>query len=108
MRWRNLVEETVMRTTLLLSLTLAAAAAGMMLAGCGTATDGTGGNSQQAAIIGTWISSGADVAPLLAGAPFNDTKITATFHDDGTYTVVSIDTSNKEIDYAGTYQIMDS
>jgi hypothetical protein len=109
-RRRNLVQETAMRTTLFLSLTLAAAAAGMMLAGCGTAVDtggGTGG-SQQAAIIGTWVSAGADVAPLLAGAPFNNTKITATFNNDGTYSVVSIDTSNKELDYAGTYQIMTS
>ncbi len=98
-----------MRTTLLLSFTLAAAVAGMMLAGCGNAVDTTGGpSSQQNAIIGSWLSSGGDVAPLLAGAPFNDAKITATFSNDGTYTVVSIDTSNKEIDYAGTYQIMDS
>jgi hypothetical protein len=98
-----------MRTTLLLSLTLAAAVAGMMLAGCGNAVDTTGGtSSQQNAIVGSWLSSGGDVAPLLAGAPFNDAKITATFNNDGTYTVVSIDTSNKEIDYAGTYQIMDS
>ncbi|HEY2743391.1 MAG TPA: hypothetical protein VGL86_02155, partial [Polyangia bacterium] len=40
--------------------------------------------------------------------PFNDAKITATFNNDGTYSVVSIDTSNKEIDYSGTYQIMNS
>jgi hypothetical protein len=98
-----------MRTTLFLSITLAAAAAGMMLAGCGTATDDTGtGGSQQSPLIGSWVSQGADVAPLLAGAPFNNTKITATFNTDGTYTVVSFDTSNKELDYAGTYQTMAS
>lgn len=98
-----------MRTTLLLSLTLAAAIAGMLLAGCGTAVEAGGGTgAQQNAIIGSWLSQGGDVAPLLAGAPFNDAKITATFNDDGTYSVVSIDTSNKEIDYAGTYQIMNS
>jgi hypothetical protein len=97
-----------MRTTFLLSLTLAAAAAGMLLAGCGAAVDTSGGTTQQAAIVGSWLSSGADVAPLLAGAPFNNTKITATFKNDGTYSVVSIDTSNKELDYAGTYQIMES
>jgi len=78
------------------------------LAGCGNAVDTGGTGTQQQPIIGTWLSEGADVAPLLAGAPFNNVKITATFKDDGTYSVVSIDTSNKEIDYAGTYQIMPS
>ena len=97
-----------MRTTLFLSFTLAAAAAGMMLAGCGTAVDTTGTGPQQQPLYGSWVSQGADVAPLLAGAPFNNTKITATFKDDGSYSVVSFDTSNKEIDYAGTYQIMPS
>ncbi|MCU1279859.1 MAG: hypothetical protein JWM53_3405 [bacterium] len=97
-----------MRTTLLLSITLAAAAAGMILSGCGTAVDTTGTGMQQQPIVGSWLSTGADVAPLLAGAPFNNTKITATFKDDGSYSVVSFDTSNKEIDYAGTYQIMPS
>lgn len=98
-----------MRTTLLLTLTLVAGAAGMALAGCGNAvgTTGTGG-MQQNPLIGSWLSQGADVAPLLAGAPFNNVKVTATFNADGTYTVVSFDTSNKEIDYAGTYETMDS
>jgi hypothetical protein len=97
-----------MRTTLLLSFTLAAAVAGMMLAGCGNAVAVGGNGTQQQPIIGSWLSQGADVAPLLAGAPFNNAKITATFKDDATYTVVSIDTSNKELDYSGTYQIMPS
>lgn len=98
-----------MRTTLLLSLTLAAAAAGMMLAGCGNAVDNTGGNGpQQSPLVGTWLSQGADLAPLLAGAPFNNAKITATFNADSTYAVVGIDTSNKEIDYSGTYETMSS
>ena len=96
-----------MRTTILLSLTLAAAVAGMLLAGCGNAVDTTGsGGNQQQPVVGTWVSQGADVAPLLAGAPFNNVKITATFNGDATYSVVGIDSSNKEIDYTGTYQIM--
>jgi hypothetical protein len=97
-----------MRTTLLLSITLAAAAAGMLLAGCGTAVDGGGTGPQQSPLVGSWVSQGADVAPLLAGAPFNNAKITATFNADFTYSVVGIDTSNKEVDYSGTYQTMDS
>lgn len=97
-----------MRTTILLSITLAAAVAGMLLAGCGNAVEVGGNGTQQQPIIGSWVSQGADVAPLLAGAPFNNVKITATFKNDGTYSVVSFDTSNKELDYAGTYQIMPS
>lgn len=97
-----------MRTTILLSIALCAGAAGMMLAGCGNAVEVGGNGTQQQPIIGTWVSQGADVAPLLAGAPFNNVKITATFKDDGTYSVVGIDSSNKEIDYTGTYQIMPS
>jgi hypothetical protein len=97
-----------MRTTIFLSITLAAAIAGMLLAGCGNAVEVNGTGTQQQPVIGTWLSQGADIAPLLAAAPFNNVKITATFKDDGTYTVVGIDSSNKEIDYAGTYQIMPS
>ncbi|HWE28607.1 MAG TPA: hypothetical protein VHB97_11425, partial [Polyangia bacterium] len=97
-----------MRTTLFLSITLAAAIAGMMLAGCGNAVAVGGDGGQDQPIVGTWLSQGADVAPLLAGSPFNNAKITATFKNDATYTVVSIDTSNKELDYSGTYQIMPS
>ncbi len=97
-----------MRTTLLLTLTLAAAAAGMLLAGCGNAVDSGGTGTQQSPLVGTWLSQGADVAPLLAGAPFNNAKITATFNVDSTYSVVAIDTSNKEVDYAGTYETMSS
>jgi hypothetical protein len=97
-----------MRTTVLLTMTLAAAVAGMLLAGCGTAVDTGPGNTQMSQLSRTWLSQGADVAPLLAGPPFNNTRITATFRDDGTYSVVSIDTANKEIDYAGTYMTMPS
>jgi hypothetical protein len=92
-----------MRTTILLSLTLAAAVAGMLLAGCGNAVDVTGMGTQQQPIVGSWISQGADMAPLLAAAPFNYVKITATFNDGGTYSVVGIDSSNKETDFDGTY-----
>ena len=97
-----------MRTTIALSLTLAAAVAGMMLAGCGTAVDtgGTGMTERRSS------APGSPRAPTSRrcspAAPFNNVKITATFKNDGTYSVVSFDTSNKELDYAGTYQIMPS
>lgn len=96
-----------MRTTLLY-VTLAAALAGMAFAavGCGTAVETMPMMTPQQQLTGTWLSQGADVAPLLAGPPFNNTSIKATFNSDGTYTVVSVDTSNKTINYAGTYVLM--
>ncbi len=92
-----------MRTTFFLAVTLSAALAGMVLAGCGTAVDNMGPGSQQSQLSGTWLSQGADVAPLLAGPPFNNVKITATFNADNTYSVVGIDKDNKEVDYSGTF-----
>ena len=92
-----------MRTTLLLTLTLAAALAGMALAGCGTAVDTSVDAAPMSQLTGTWLSQGADVAPLLAGPPFNNAKISATFKADGSYSVDSFDTSNKELLYAGTF-----
>jgi uncharacterized lipoprotein NlpE involved in copper resistance len=98
-----------MRTTFLLSATLAAAIAGMALAGCGNAVDnGTGGNAESALQGHTWLSEGADLAPLLAGPPFNNVKITALFNADGSYHVVGTDKDNKVINYDGTYTVTES
>ena len=93
-----------MRTTLWLGLILSLA--GMWLAGCGNAVTLSDAGVMTNPIIGTWVSKGGDVAPLLAAAPFNDVSITATFNSDGTYSVDSIDTSNKTITFAGTYTTM--
>lgn len=76
---------------------------GMFLAGCGQAVALTDGGTTTNPIVGSWLSKGADVAPLLAAAPFDDVSITASFKDDGSYTVESVDTSNKTIMYTGTY-----
>ncbi|MDB4967392.1 MAG: hypothetical protein JWN44_3081 [Myxococcales bacterium] len=98
-----------MRTTFLLSATLAAAVAGMMMAGCGNAVDMGPGGTMQSALQGhTWLSEGADVAPLLAGPPFNNVKITAAFNPDNSYDVVGTDKDNKVINYKGTYTTMES
>ena len=48
-----------------------------------------------------------DIAPLLAGAPFNITKITADFQAN-TYTVVSTDNAAKDTTYTGTWAATDS
>ena len=54
-------------------------------------------------IVGTWISSGTNVAVGLQGAPFNVTKIVATFNADKTYTVVQTDKNNVNTTLTGTY-----
>ena len=94
-----------MKTTWFWAVVLGGSLVGMLLAGCGQAVDtgGSGGNMQDP-LVGKWISQGADVAPLLAAAPFNYTQITADFHADGSYAVVGLDASAKETDFTGTWQ----
>lgn len=94
-----------MKTTWFWGAVLGASIVGMVMAaaGCGDATGGGMTGTKQEPIVGTWMSSGADLAPLLAGAPFNYVEITATFNADGSYHVVGIDASNKETDFDGTY-----
>ncbi len=97
-----------MRTTIWLSITLALGIAGMALAGCGNAISLTDGGTTTNPLLATWVSKGSDVAPLLAGPPFNNVSITATFKADGTYSVESIDTSMKSVAFNGTYVTMPS
>lgn len=96
-----------MRTTYLWGAVLGASIIGMAVAacGCGQAVGTGGSGTTQNAIVGTWVSSGADVAPLLAAKPFNYVSITATFNADGSYHVVGVDSSNKETDFDGTYML---
>lgn len=55
-------------------------------------------------IVGNWVSNGSNIAPLLAGAPFNTTNITAEFKSDGTYVVVTTDVNNSQVTLLGTYE----
>jgi len=64
----------------------------------------TGPGNTQDEIVGTWVSAGADVAPGLAGAPFNTDSIIATFNDDNTYVVDSY-SGTTVVNFTGTYQI---
>jgi hypothetical protein len=57
------------------------------------------------AIVGDWVSTGADVAPLLAG--FGITSIDATFEANGNYTVVT-DASGTMTTLTGTYTVDES
>jgi len=72
------------------------------------ASDISGKDFSAIGIYGTWVSEGANVALLLAGAPFNVSKITATFNTNGSYTVVQVDTSGASIDLTGTFTMQKS
>ncbi len=54
-------------------------------------------------IVGTWVSTGANLAPLLYAAPFKYRTITATFNNDGSYTILSVDSAGTKTTATGTY-----
>lgn len=60
------------------------------------------------AIVGTWVSEGANVAYGLKVAPFKVKKIVATFNENKTYTVVQTDSSNVNTTLTGTYTFLES
>lgn len=53
-------------------------------------------------LIGTWLSDGANVAPGLKTVS-KTKKIDATFNANGTYKVISTDSSNVQVTFEGTY-----
>jgi hypothetical protein len=57
----------------------------------------------EAAIEGSWVSEGDDLAPLFL--LFYYTRIDATFSADGTYAVTALDTSGATYDFSGTYTV---
>ena len=58
-------------------------------------------------LVGNWLSEGTNIAPLLAGAPFNTVRITAEFRADNTYTVVTTDANDAEVTLTGTWSTGD-
>ena len=60
------------------------------------------------AIVGTWVSEGANMAYGLRIAPFKVKKIVATFNANSTYTVVQTDSSNVNTTLTGTYTTVES
>jgi hypothetical protein len=53
-------------------------------------------------IVGTWVSEGLNVPIGLRSAPFKVKKITATFNENKSYTVVQIDSANVSTTFTGT------
>lgn len=85
----------------LLLLTLIAGS--LFLSSCKSDDSSTGPVVTADPIVGTWVSTGANVAYGLSMAPFNVTNISATFRSDKTYTVVQTDKNNVNTTLTGTY-----
>ena len=64
--------------------------------------DGTGPGTQHE-LVGTWVSTGTNIAPGLRAAPFRTKNLTATFNSNNTYTVVSTDSANVNTTFTGTW-----
>lgn len=54
-------------------------------------------------IVGDWLSEGENVAPGLRDLA-STARITATFNEDNSYVVVSVDNSGSEVTFTGTYE----
>lgn len=59
-------------------------------------------------IVGTWISEGLNVPLGLRSAPFKVKKITATFNENKSYTVVQVDSANVQTTFTGTITYSES
>ena len=68
-----------------------------------TDTDTDTTTAEDAPLAGSWLSEGENVSTLLAGDPFNVVSVAATFVDDGTYSVVSVDADGQSGTLTGTY-----
>ena len=75
---------------------------------CKDDDDSTNNQTPKDPMVGTWLSEGTNVAPLLRGAPFKIKKITATFNENLTYTVVQVDSNNVSTTLTGTYTLTKS
>ena len=67
----------------------------------------TGGVPATDGLQGNWISQGADIAPLLAGEPFNYVRVEASFREDGSYTVTSEDSNGDSWPLTGTWSALE-
>ncbi|WP_456407700.1 hypothetical protein [Caldithrix abyssi] len=87
-------------------LLVAVLSSAFIMSACSKSDSGTNNDKEQLPIVGSWLSEGQNVAPLLLALGI--VKIEAQFNDDNTYTVVSYDTSNAMVTYEGTYTAEES
>lgn len=84
----------VYATTLVLVLGMAA---------CGNEEDDGTGPGTQHELVGTWVSTGTNIAPGLRSPTFKTKNIVATFNANNTYNVVSTDSANVNTTFTGTW-----
>lgn len=80
----------------------------MIVAGCKKEDDAVVTPTPKDAIVGTWVSEGLNVPYGLRVAPFKVVKITATFNENKSYTVVQVDSSNVSTTFTGTITYTES
>jgi hypothetical protein len=94
-----------------LSLAITACVAVWMVS-CAASTDTGNTNNQQndatGGLVGTWVSAGQDVAPLLKIPLIASDSITANFNAQGGYSVTSYSARNGNISYTGSYTVAKS
>ncbi len=80
------------------------------LAFAGFACDSTSSNDEDDLVdelVGTWVSEGAGNVAIGLAAFFQTAKIDAVFEENGSYNVVSIDSSGAAVTFTGTFQTGD-
>lgn len=80
----------------------------MIVAGCKKEEDAVVTPVAKDAIVGTWVSEGLNVPYGLRVAPFKVVKITATFNENKSYTVVQVDSANVSTTFTGTITYSES
>jgi len=101
-----------MRTTLKLFLVLLAVLAMMNFVACSDDDDDNGGTNPPPPAadpwVGTWLSAGDNVAPLLQGDPFNLDTLRVHFNEDQTVTTEQHVEGGAWTTLAGTYQVTEA
>ena len=96
-----------------MKLTAALFPVALMFAACEGTTDDTEADTEEAipndsALVGDWISEGANISPLFQTATFDYVEITAAFEADGTYQVDAVNGGGTTTTFTGTFTTDDS
>jgi hypothetical protein len=83
---------------------LSVAVLAVMLIVVGCSSSSTGDDDKVDLLVGKWVSQGTNIAPGLAGPPFNTARIDAEFFENQTYTVVQLDNNNAAVTFRGTWE----